>query len=295
VLEDLLDIFEGIPKTDSRETVKRCIARVSKHPEKREFRQGYRQLQDLYESLSPDCALVNSGAQKKYRWITRIYVAFQRDNNRKENPEDNLREKTREIIEENVDVTDIKDQFPVYKIGEEHLKAVQQVEQPAAQATSIAHATQDHLQPCVSQNPRYKRLSERVNEVVSAWQGDGMDDIEAAEILEALERETIEVRDEADDRGMADAEYAIYAELVDKRDDVIDSDAEAEAIARDIAESFAEEINTSFKRWKTNQNTLDTIEVMVIDVLVKDHDKAALVKADGFVEATRDYLVENYE
>ena len=34
---------------------------------------------------------------------------------------------------------------------------------------------------------------------------------------------------------------------------------------------------------------------MVIDVLVKDHDKAALVKADGFVEATRDYLVENYE
>lgn len=295
VLEDLLDIFEGIPKTDSQETVERCLTRVSKHPAKREFKQGYRQLQDLYESLSPDPALVNSGAQEKYQWLTRIYVAFRRNNNREENPEDDFREKTREIIAEHVDVTDIKDQFPVYKISEEHLEAVQAIDEPAAQATSIAHATQDHLQPRVGQNPRYKRLSERVNEVVNTWQGGGMDDIEAVETLEALEREAIEVRGGADDRGMADAEYAIYAELVDERDDVIESDAEAEAIAHDITESFAEEIDTEFEGWKTNENTLDAIEMMIIDVLVKDHDKAALVKADGFLEDARRYLVENYE
>lgn len=295
VLEELLAIFEGIPKTDSQETVERCLTRVSNHPQKREFKQGYRQLQDLYESLSPDRALVNSGAQDKYQWFTRIYVAFRRNNNRGENPEDDLREKTKEIIAEHADVTDIKDQFPAYKISEKHLEAVQGIDEPAAQATSIAHATQDHLQPRVNQNPRYKRLSERVNEVVNTWQGGGMADLEAVETFEALERDAIAVERGADERGMVDAEYAIYAELVDKREDVIESEAEAEAIARDIAESFIDEIDTSFQGWKTNENTLDTIEVTIIDVLVKDHDKAALVKANGFIEHARPYLVENYE
>jgi type I restriction enzyme R subunit len=206
-----------------------------------------------------------------------------------------MREKTREIIAEHVDVTDIKDQFPVYKISEKHLEAVQGIDEPAAQATSIAHATQDHLQPRVDQNPRYKRLSERVNEVVNAWQGGGMGDIEAVETLETLEREAIDIEQGAEDQGMTDGEYAIYTELVDKRDDAIEGDGDAETIARDITESLADGIDTGFEGWKTNQNTLDAIERMVIDVLVKDHDKAALVKADGFLEDARRYLVENHE
>lgn len=77
-LDALEKIFKDIPRDDTQETMQACLARVSKHPEKRDFKQGYRRLQDLYESVSPDGWLVESGIQRRYQWISRVYVAFQR-------------------------------------------------------------------------------------------------------------------------------------------------------------------------------------------------------------------------
>ncbi|UWG50711.1 Type I site-specific restriction-modification system, R (restriction) subunit or related helicase [Halalkaliarchaeum sp. AArc-CO] len=292
-LEDVLDLFEDIPKTDSQESLQACLARVSKHPEKREFKQGYRRLQNLYESVSPDGRLIESGIQAKYQWLTRVFVAFRRNNNRDENPEDDMREKTKKIVEDNVDVRDIKDRFPVYKIGEEHLEAVQDMDEPAAQASSIAHATKDHLHPRSNQNPRYKRLSERVTDLVERWQSGQMDDPAAVDALEQLEREVIEVEQEADERDLSDGAFAVFAELVDHHEELIGSERDAEELARDIYDAFESEVDTSFEGWHTNDGTLNAIEIAVIDVLVKDHDRADLVKADDFVENVRDYLIEN--
>ncbi|PSP87431.1 DEAD/DEAH box helicase [Halobacteriales archaeon QS_4_69_34] len=294
-LEALEEIFEGIPRDDAQETIQACLARVSKHPEKREFKRGYRRLQDLYESISPDRRLIESGIQRRYQWLSHVSVAFRRNNNREENPEDEMREKTKRIIEENVDIAQIKDQFPVYKISDEHLEAVDEMDEPAAQATSIAHATQDHLRPRVDQNPRYKRLSERVTDIVSRWQNGDMSDPDAVERLERLEREAIELESEAEERGMSDTEFAVYSELVDGHEELIDDEAEAETLAHDLIQGFESEIDTSFKGWKTNEGAIDHIEVMIIDVLVKEHDRADLVKAEDFIENVRSYLIENHE
>ncbi len=292
-LEAVLSLFDDIPKTDSQESLQACLARVSKHPEKRDFKQGYRRLQNLYESVSPDGRLIESGIQAKYQWLSRVFVAFRRNNNRDENPEDDMREKTKKIVEDNVDVRDIKDRFPVYKIGEEHLEAVQAMDEPAAQASSIAHATRDHLQPRSNQNPRYKRLSERVTDLVERWQSGSMGDPEAVDALEELEREVIEVQNEADRRGLSDSAFAVFAELIDHHDELISGETNAEELAHDIYDAFQSDVDTSFAGWHTNESTLNDIEVTVIDVLVKDHDRADLVKADDFVENVRDYLIEN--
>jgi len=292
-IEDLMDLFEDIPKTDSQETLQACLARVSKHPEKREFKQGFRRVQNLYESVSPDGRLIESGIQSKYQWLSRVFVAFRRNNNREENPENEMREKTKEIVEEHVDVREIKDRFPVYKIGEEHLEAVQEMDEPAAQASSIAHATKDHLQPRANQNPRYKRLSERVTDVVERWQSGDLDDPEAVDALEKIEREVIEVEQEAEERGLSGGAFAIFAELVDHHEELIGGEAEAERIADDVHNVFESEIDTSFQGWHTNESTLNAIEVAIIDVLVKEHDRADLVKADNFVDNVQEYLIEN--
>src|SRR5699024_330945 len=53
-LESVMDVFDGIPKDDSQEAVSDAIERVSTHPERREFNQGFRRLQNLYESVAPD-------------------------------------------------------------------------------------------------------------------------------------------------------------------------------------------------------------------------------------------------
>jgi type I restriction enzyme R subunit len=293
-LDALEDLFEGIPKNDSQESLTACLARVSKYPEKREFKRLYDDLQDLYESLAPDGELISSGASKRYKWLTRVYIAFQRDINREENPEDDAREKTKHIIEENVDIAAIQDQYPVYTLSEEHLEAVKQLDDPAAQATKIIHTTKDHLQPRANQNPRYKQLSERVTEVVNNWNTGGMDDPEAVEVLERLERKTIAVKTEAEERGMSDAEFAVFTALMDEQTDHIDDEAEAETLAQDIVDAFEQEIDTTFEGWRTNDDTLRDIEITIIDVLVKEHGHPELVKADSFVENLRDYLVENY-
>jgi type I restriction enzyme R subunit len=268
---------------------------VSKHPQKRTFKQGYRELQDLYESVSPDKRLVEEGLQRCYQWLTRIYIAFRRENNRDPNPEEEMREKTKRIVADNIEIEEIKDQFPVYKIGEEHLEAVEELDEPATQASSIAHATKEHLQPRVDKNPRYQRLSERVTDIVNRWQSGDMDDPDAVEKLERLEREAIELESEAEERGMTDAVFAVFSELVDHHEELLDGEDEADALARDIYEAFETEVDTSFAGWETNEKTRDRIEVVIIDVLVKEHDMAELVKTEYFIDNVRGYLIENYE
>ncbi|TKX51689.1 hypothetical protein EXE42_18365, partial [Halorubrum sp. SP3] len=70
-----------------------------------------------------------------------------------------------------------------------------------------------HLHPRENQNPRYKRLSERVTDIVERWQGDNISDPEAVEALKSVEAEVLEVEKEAEDEGMDAAEFAIYTHL----------------------------------------------------------------------------------
>jgi type I restriction enzyme R subunit len=292
-IDTVLDIFDGIPMNDSQETVQQCLARVSGHENKRKFKQGFRRLQNLYESVSPDGRLVSEGVQDDYKWIVRVHTAFQRHNNREDRPEDAMREKTKEIIEKHVDIGEIKRDFPVYELGREHLEAVEDME-PATAATSIAHATRDHLHPRTGQNPRYKRLSERVNEIVEDWQQGNRSDPEAVEALKQVERDVLEVDEEAGEEAREAAEYAITLELTEERDAVSDEE-QARELAHDIVTRFDEQVDRGYPGWETNQTTVGEIERILLDVLVVDHDYRELANpSNDFVDVTRGYLIENY-
>lgn len=294
LLDELYDLFEGIDKVNTPEAMNECIALLSKDPETRqEFKQGFRKLENLYESISPDKRLAMGDTPDKYKWINQVHIAFRRSNNRKDNPEDDLREKTKEIIADGVDIERIKDEFPVYEISKEHLEKVENLE-PAAQATEVAHATHEHLQPRVNKNPRYKRLSERLQEVMNAWQRGEIDDPDAVEKLRRVEKETIAVKEAAEERDMTDGEYAVYTTLTDEYDEHIDDEGEAEAIARAIGEAFREEVDTSYPNWERNEQARKDIRQAIIDVLVKEFDKDELYHAEDFIENTREYLIENH-
>ncbi|MDB2276684.1 type I restriction endonuclease subunit R, partial [Halorubrum ezzemoulense] len=124
-LETVMRIFDGIPKDDTQEAAYEAVERISTHPERREFKQGFRRLQNLYEAVAPDKRLINEGIERDYKWLSRIHVAFKRTTAGEDDPEDGMREKTREIINENVEITEIKDDFPTYKLGEEYLEDVE--------------------------------------------------------------------------------------------------------------------------------------------------------------------------
>lgn len=294
VIDDLLGLFDGIPRDNSQETLNKCLARLSKPQPKRDFKQGYRELQDLYETLSPDQELVDRGIQDDYKWLTNVYVAFRRNNNREENPEENLREKTKEIIADNVEIGDIKSNYPVYKLGEEHLQQVDQMTEPAAKANAIEHATREHLQPRVDRNPKYKSLSEKLEDIVDRWQRGDLTDPEAVEKLERVERDVIAFEEDLDEHGLSEAAHAIYSELTENYSDEVADEDEAKRIATDILDEFDTEIER-FEGWETNSQTRKEIRRLVIRRLAKEHGKVALAKDDRFLEQVIEYLVENAE
>jgi type I restriction enzyme R subunit len=206
-----------------------------------------------------------------------------------------MREKTREIVSENVEIGEIKRDFPTYKLGD-GLEEIDELGSPSVQASQIAHATQEHLHPRENQNPRYKRLSERVTDVVERWQGSEIDDPEAVEALKAVEKEILEVKEEAEEQGMNNAEFAIYTHLTEETSEVIQSEAQAEAVAEEIVEQFYDRVDYGFAGWRTNQQTIAEIERILLDVLVVEYDLGDLIKGDDeFVDTVREYLIQNHE
>ena len=292
-LETVMAIFDDIPKDDSQEAVSDAIERVSSHPERREFKQGFRRLQNLYESVAPDGRLIEEGIQDQYMWLSRVYVAFKRTTSGDDTPHEDMRAKTRDILNENIDIEEVRRDFPTYKLGEEYLEEVEGLDSPGVEAAQVAHATREHLHPRTGQNPRYERLSERVTDIVERWQGGEMVDPEAVEALKAVEEEVLDVEDEAEERGMADAEFAIYTHLTEENADRIDSERQAEAVATEIVTAFDERIDRDYPGWETNPQTSGEIERILLDTLIVEHDLGDLM-TDEFADATRTYLIENY-
>jgi type I restriction enzyme R subunit len=205
-----------------------------------------------------------------------------------------MREKTRAILDKHVDITGIKRDFPTYELGAEYLEDVEGVDNPGVKASQIAHATREHLHPRENRNPRYKRLSERVADIVERWQGEEMSDPEAVEALKAVEEEVLKVEQEADAEGMGAAEFAIYTHLTEETPDAISSDEQAERVTAEIVSQFRERVDRDYSGWKTNQQTIAEIERILLDVLVVEHDLGHLIgDGDGFVDDVRNYLVQN--
>ena len=291
-LEIVMDIFDGIPKDDSQEATNAAVSRISKHPERREFKQGFRRLQNLYESVAPDGRLIEEGIQDQYKWLSRIHVAFERTTSGKEAPEDDMREKTRQIINENVDVGEIRDDFPTYKLDGKVLEDIEGLDNPGVKASQIAHAAQDHLHPRPGQTPRYQRLSERVTEIVERWQTGDVADPEAVEALKSVEKEVIEVEKEAGDDADERAKYAIENHLTEELDEEFEREKAAE-IADSIVDQFEDRVDRAYSGWKTNKATEQDIEELILDVVALEFNRPDLID-DPLVDAIRNYLVNNY-
>jgi type I restriction enzyme R subunit len=292
--ERMLDLFDGIPQADTQEAVSAAIERVSTHPERRKFKQGFRRLQDLYESVAPDGRLVREGIQDKYKWLSRVHVAVQRTASGKERPEEEMREKTRDILNEHIDVGEIRRDFPTYKLGEEYLDDIEGLDNPGVAASQIAHATREHLRPRTGQNPRYERLSERVNDIVERWQGGELSDPDAVEALKAVEEDVMEVDDAAGENNMEAAKYALRVHLLEEESETIESESQAQRVADEIVTAFDQRVDRDYPGWETNQPTVNEIQLILLDVLVKKHELGVLVQDDDFADSARRYLIENY-
>jgi type I restriction enzyme R subunit len=133
-----------------------------------------------------------------------------------------------------------------------------------------------------------------VTDIVERWQGEQMSDPEAVEALKSVEEEVLSVEEDADEQGMDAAEFAIYTHLTEETPDAIESDEQAAAVAESIVSQFDDRVDRGYHGWKTNQQTIAEIERILLDVLVVEYDLGHLIRDDdGFVDAMREYLIQN--
>ena len=183
----------------------------------------------------------------------------------------------------------VKKDFPIYKVGEEHLSAIEG-QKPATKASSIAATTKAHLRPKVGQNPRYERLSERVEEVLSQWKSGQIADPEAVDALEELERETVAVEEEAGEKGFSGAEHATYALL---HDDYGFAEERAHETAETLCRALDQEVDTSFEGWWENEKAQRKVKVQIYRTLAQTETPEGLDKR-ALGSELRDYLIANY-
>ena len=287
LLTETMEIFDEIDKVDSQEAVNDAVALAKENSA--QFEDNCTRLEDMYESIAPDKRLETRDLRDKYKWLTNIHRAYRR-RRRDPDPEADFGEKTRKIIEDNVEPGEIKDETPIYKleIGKEHLERTRDLE-PKAKAVEISHATQEHLQGRQMTNPRYQRISQRVQQLVNDWQSGDLEPPEVAKKLEEAEKEAISVEQQQDELGMSETEHAVYSVFTDN--DNVEAD-EATAITNDIIKRF-EEIETDFDKWHMSDKKRKEIYKMVVRTLVIEHNRKDLYHEEELTEDIIEYIIRN--
>ncbi|WP_408960809.1 type I restriction endonuclease subunit R [Natrinema sp. 74] len=299
-LEEAVALFDHIDLDDGPETVVECLTYLRKDAEaRRRFKELYRDVENLYDTLAPMGELEDrdTGRPQKYSWLTQVYLAYQRSMNRESEPERRLREKTKEIVENNVDVDRMDEEFEVVEFGADHLERVRDMDAEQG-ITEVAGAADDYLDDRSEHHPRYRRLSERVREVVDKWESDEVTADRAYEELVELEEEILSVEDEAEERGLSPSGHALFAALMDDSDEgfaeYIEDEDEAEFIAKRVDEELAERVDTSYTDWETSTRTREDIQKLLLEVVAIEAEKPDLCKDDRFLEDAREYLIENH-
>lgn len=301
-LEEAVALFDHIDIDDNPETVVECLTYLRKDAEaRRRFKDLYREVENLYDTLAPMGELEDrdTGRPQKYSWLTQVHLAYQRSMNRESAPEKRLREKTKEIVENNVDVDAdwLDEEFEVVEFGPKHLQRVRDMEAEQG-ITEVAGAADDYLDERAEHHPRYRRLSERVREVVDKWESDEVTADWAYEELVALEEEILAVDEEAGERGLSPAGHALFSALMDDSEegfaDYIENEDEAQFIAKRVDEELDERVDTTYNDWETSQRTREDIQQLLLEVVAIEAGNPDLCKDDRFLEDARGYLIENH-
>jgi len=299
-LQKAVDLFDHIDLNDDPETVVECLTYLRKDTEaRRRFKELYRDVENLYDTLAPMGELEDrdSGRPQKYSWLTQVHLAYQRSMNRESEPEKQLREKTKEIVDNNVDVDRMDEEFEVVEFDADHLERVRDMEAEQG-ITEVAGAADDYLDDRSEYHPRYRRLSERVRDVVDKWESDEVTADRAYEELVELEEEILLVDSEAERRGLSQAGYALFTALIDNSGrgfaEYIDDEEEAEFIAKRVNEELEKRVDTEYSDWETSTRTREDIQQLLLEVVAIEAENPDLCKDDRFLEDAREYLIENH-
>jgi len=247
-MEQVIDLFTGIPRDGSHQSAMQALIMLNDDDEKREeFERLFRNIRILYETLQPDEFL--RPYIKDYGWLCKFYMLYRKKFYPKEHFEitDEDGAKTRQLIREHVDVKEIEDEFPTYKLDENYLTKIKDMN-PDAKALDIEAMLDAEIRIRLDEDDDIRPLSERLKRIIDQKRAGTLAGIALLMELEDLTNQVVDVIQEAQ-RPIVDS----IAKEVAKRVEGI-SEADALAVAKAIVAKAAEKC---FKNWFL-QSHMDT-------------------------------------
>ncbi|WGI17138.1 HsdR family type I site-specific deoxyribonuclease [Methanonatronarchaeum sp. AMET-Sl] len=292
-LEVLIDIFEDFEFENDVKEFHKAIVKLEKNPElAQKFEKVYEEAQDVYESLEPHKELGKEPTTTQWEVLTQIYSRYKKVE-KGENEEylgKEVREKTRKILEEHLEVEKIKDgKTDKVPITSRDVSIKNSEENPDYGFIKNAMAKKRNLEIKREQNPAIPKLSEKVKKIIEGWRKGDVSTKKANEEINLVDEKEKNLQKEQKSLNLNNREYAIYKLLTKEFNDYVDDGDQAVEITKNIEteiEDFSSEGNIEEIKKRIRKKIIRTLA---------DMGKIELLKADNkkFLKQSVDYIVRN--
>ena len=215
-LSELLGMFKGASKEDSRESLLQVLQVFEDKRKALEFKEKFFELKILYEAISPDPLLVKY--LRDYEWLIKINTAYNRFYNRKKAILEEYGEKTKRLIKERLLIKKIEEAIPILKIDMDYSEKLEKTGySPEAKVSEMRQAIEYHIRINLEKNPIYETLSQKLERVLKV-----KDRKQLLQKLKGLIKEVTEIKSEAKRLGLTDEEFAflnVLRKYLTKKDD----------------------------------------------------------------------------
>lgn len=163
LLDDALAIVAGAPPGSPRKRMLWVVRLLTDDPEKAEqFERLFRETQSIYETLTPDPRL--APYMKRYGELLEVWASWRHGTRRDKRGSDELRHKTRKLVQSAIDIDRIRTDLPAQTIDADFLHALAgDVElTPEEKATDIEAAVVHEIKVRGEDDPLAKTLAERL-------------------------------------------------------------------------------------------------------------------------------------
>lgn len=268
LLEDALAIVAGAPEGSPRRRMLWVVRLLADDTDKAEtFERLFREVQAIYETLSPDHRL--AAHLDRYAELLEIWGAWRRGTRRDRRTGDDLRHKTRQLVQEAVGIDRIRDDLPALTIDADFLQALADESEltPAEKATDIEAAVVHEIKVRGEDDPLAKTLAERLAELraqrlrAAQMTLDGLRDWE--KLVESYNQEL----DRGADLGLDEAGTLVHAFL--QRSAPGSSEEDTVAISHAMSVHYANAAR--IPAWKSRPDVAQQLRRAAVKELV-DHE-----------------------
>lgn len=296
LLGGLVGILDDFELKNDPEILHKCKVKLQRDEDLgSKFESKYEEAEEIYESLMPHKLLGKDEVENKWSVVSQVYYKLQ-DSEEGRHPEegvirsDQVREKTRKILEKHLEVEKISEKKVEFEQPDRDVEFVEEdEEEPERGVATKGPVLKESLEEKKPENPAYTGLSEKVKEVVQDWK-EGKTSEKALRELENVRDQMDELESEKNNLGMDDTEFSLYKLITEDYSEYISDDTEAEEIANDVGTKL-----------RSNKLSIDYSEAeksvrrILIETLAAEKEKENLAVDNNkkFLKEASNYILEN--